>query len=110
MLDPRGRKGLREVCATLHRAGLTIIMITHFMDEAARAERVVALKDGRIVADGSPRTVLGEPASLTSLSLEAPFAVRVSGALRAAGVAIPVCLTEDELVEALVPLRTVSES
>ena len=52
MLDPRGRKGLMRVCHELHDRGMTVVMITHFMEEAAQADRVIVLEEGRVACDG----------------------------------------------------------
>ncbi|MFQ9181582.1 MAG: ATP-binding cassette domain-containing protein, partial [Eggerthella lenta] len=58
MLDPRGRKGLMRVCRELHDRGMTVVMITHFMEEAAQADRVIVLEEGRVACDGTPQDVL----------------------------------------------------
>ena len=75
MLDPRGRKGLMRVCRELNEAGLTIVMITHFMEEAAHANRVIVLEGGHIALEGTPEAVLTQADALEGLSLDVPFAV-----------------------------------
>lgn len=107
MLDPRGRESLMRVCLRLHEAGMTVVMITHFMDEAARAQRVVVIDRGRVRLDGTPREVLTQAEVLHDLSLEAPFACRLSLELRRRGVDVPACLTESELEEALCRLNSI---
>ena len=107
MLDPRGRESLMRVCLRLHEAGMTVVMITHFMDEAALAQRVVVIDDGRVRLDGSPREVLTQAEVLHDLSLEAPFACKLSLELRRRGVDVPACLTESELEEALCRLNSI---
>lgn len=97
MLDPRGRAGLMRVCRSLHDAGMTIIMITHFMDEAALADRVVVLDAGRVCLDGTPQEVLTQGDMLEQLNLEVPFACRLSLALQRRGISVPTCITEEEL-------------
>lgn len=97
MLDPRGRAGLMRVCRSLHDAGMTIIMITHFMDEAALADRVVVLDAGRVCLDGTPQEVLTQGDVLAQLNLEVPFACRLSLALQRRGISVPTCITEEEL-------------
>ena len=82
MLDPRGRVGLLRVCRELNAAGLTIVLITHFMEEAALADRVVVLDNGRVALDGTPGDVLLQAERLASLSLDIPFATRMSMSLR----------------------------
>ena len=78
MLDPRGRRGLMRVCKELHEQGLTIIMITHFMEEAAEADRVMVMKEGRCVLDGTPEEVLTQDEVLRDLNLDIPFAAQMS--------------------------------
>ncbi len=86
MLDPRGRSGLMRVCKELHERGFTIVMITHFMEEAALADRVIVMNSGKIVLSGAPQDVLTRADELTKLNLEAPFATHLSLDLRDAGV------------------------
>lgn len=106
MLDPRGRESLMRVCLRLHEAGMTIVMITHFMDEAALAQRVVVIDRGRVRLDGTPNEVLTQAEVLHDLSLEAPFACKLSLELRRRGMDVPACLTESELEEALCRLNS----
>ena len=94
MLDPRGRTGLLRVCRELNDAGLTIVLITHFMEEAALADRVIVLEDGRVALDGTPDDVLLQAGRLAELSLEVPFATQLSMKLRTMGA--PVTLHADE--------------
>ncbi len=101
MLDPRGRSGLARVCRELNATGLTIVLITHFMEEAAQADRVVVLKRGRIVLDGAPAEALTQADRLQSLELDIPFAARMSMKLRENGVDIPYCITAGELARTL---------
>lgn len=106
MLDPRGRAGLMRVCHELHQAGMTIIMITHFMEEAAQAERVVVIEDGRIRLDGTAREVLSRAEELATLNLDVPFACKLSLELRSRGLDLPICITEHEIEEALCHLHS----
>ena len=94
MLDPRGRAGLMRVCRELNDAGLTIVLITHFMEEAALADRVIVLERGTVVLDGTPDDVLLQADRLTELALDIPFATRLSMKLRDLGV--PVNMHADE--------------
>ena len=98
MLDPQGRREFLDLCDELHRLGLSIIMITHSGDEAARARRVIVLDGGRVAFDGAPMDALSAEGLLERLSLNAPFPIRMSRALQARGVKIEACLTMDELV------------
>ena len=97
MLDPRGRTGLLRVCHELNDAGLTIVLITHFMEEAAHADRVIVLSHGRIAAEGSPRDVLADVELLESLALDVPFAVKMSFDLQKRGMPVSVHVKLDAL-------------
>ena len=101
MLDPRGRKGLVRVCRELNEAGLTILLITHFMEEAARADRVIVLEEGHVALDGKPAEILTQVERLQGLSLDIPFAARFSYALQQRGMNIPVTIDVDDLVKSL---------
>ena len=106
MLDPRGRAGLMRVVRELHAAGMTVVMITHYMEEAAAAERVVVLDGGAVVLDGAPAEVLTRADELRALSLEVPFACRLSLDLQARGVPVRTCVSDDELKEELCALHS----
>ncbi|WP_242369391.1 energy-coupling factor transporter ATPase [Adlercreutzia muris] len=106
MLDPRGCAGLMRVVRELHAAGMTVVMITHYMEEAAAAERVVVLDGGAVVLDGAPAEVLTRADELRTLSLEVPFACRLSLDLQARGVPVRTCVSDDELKEELCALRS----
>ncbi len=94
MLDPRGRKGLLRVCRALNGQGMTIVMITHYMEEAAAADRVVVLDRGKIALEGTPQEVLTQVERLSELNLEVPYACELGRALRRRGV--PVAPRVDE--------------
>lgn len=107
MLDPVGRGEVMACLRRLHRKGRAIVLITHDMEEAAEAERVIVLDAGRIVADGEPAAVLGEVESLEARGLQPPAAVAVWTALRAGGAALPLGpapLRLPELAARLAPL------
>lgn len=89
MLDPRGRKGLMKVCHALHDRGMTIVMITHFMEEAAEADRVAVFRAGRVAMLGTPEEILTRADELAQLNLDMPESCRLGMALREKGV--PVC-------------------
>ncbi len=101
MLDPRGRRGLMRLCRELNDAGMTIVLITHFMEEAAGADRVIVLDRGAVAMDGAPDEVLSQARQLQGLDLEAPFAVQMSMALQDAGVLVDVCVEEERLEQQL---------
>ncbi len=101
MLDPRGQHDLMGVCNELHKAGMTLIMITHDMDEAAQAGRVIVLDRGKIVLDGTPQDVLVQENVLKSLNLDVPFACLLSRLLQSYGLEIPTCIRQKDLIDAL---------
>ncbi len=102
MLDPVGRRAVCEMMAALHRAGLTIITITHFMEETLDAQRVVVLERGRVALDAPPETVFSDPDTLRVLGLDLPPAARLAHTLRQRFPALPAgLLTAPALVEAL---------
>ena len=89
MLDPRGRKGLMKVCHALHERGMTIVMITHFMEEAAEADRVAVFRAGRVAMLGTPEEILTRADELEQLNLDMPASCSLGMALSARDV--PVC-------------------
>lgn len=101
MLDPRGRRGLMRVCKELNAQGMTIVMITHFMEEAAEADRVLVLRDGEIALDGTPEEVLTQDTLLRELNLDVPFATHLSRLLQDRGVDLPTFVDRENLKEAL---------
>lgn len=82
MLDPGGRRMVRDLITRLHAEGLTVIVISHFMREAVAADRIVALDHGRIAFDGSPRQLFARPDELQRLGLDLPQAGRMGNILR----------------------------
>ncbi len=102
MLDPAGRQTVRELMARLNREGLTIINITHFMEEALDATRLVVLNQGRVALDGKPEDVFRSVDTLQALGLDLPPAGRLAESLRIHGVPISAgILTVIDLVTAL---------
>ncbi len=101
MLDPRGRRGLMRVCKELHEQGMTVVMITHYMEEAAEADRILVLREGRIVLDGTPEEVLTQDEVLRELNLDIPFATQLSRLLQDKGIDIPTFVDREALKEAL---------
>lgn len=82
MLDPAGRAMVKGLIQRLHREGLTVIVITHFMREAIEADRVVALKNGRVAFDGTPQDLFLHTSDLQELNLDVPLAARLADSLR----------------------------
>ena len=103
MLDPIGRRDVIEIMERLNREkGITVINITHYMDEAARADRVVVVNDGIVVMDGEPHEVFSRVADLHLMGLEAPQGAELVGALRDEGIDIPGSpLTMEECIESI---------
>lgn len=98
MLDPRGRKGLMKACHALHERGMTIVMITHFMEEAAEADRVAVFQAGRVAMLGAPEEILTRADELAQLNLDMPESCRLGRALRAKGVPICAQVREADMV------------
>ena len=99
MLDPEGRWEVLKTIKKLHNIGHTIIMISHYVEEAVSADRVILMKNGRILADDTPRKVLTDLALLHTAGLEPPVAVRAYHDLKKRGIALSKCpLTNEELV------------
>lgn len=103
MLDPRGRREVLETVGRLNREeGITVVYITHFMEEALSAKRVVVLDKGRIVMDDNPRAVFQRVDELLAIGLDVPPLAELAGELRKAGIHLsPDVMTVDELVEQL---------
>lgn len=83
MLDPRGRLDVMAEMQSLHERGITVIFITHFMEEAARANRVVALNKGNLVFDGTPKAIFADLALLKACGLEQPSTLLLLNEIRA---------------------------
>ena len=98
MLDPRGRKGLMKACHALHDRGMTIVMITHFMEEAAEADRVAVFRAGRVAMLGTPDEILTRADELAQLNLDMPASCRLGMALRAKGVPVHALVREADMV------------
>ena len=97
MLDPKGRKDVIETVKRLNREkGITVVLITHHMDEAAQADRVVVLNKGTITADGTPREVFSQVRLLHEIGLAAPESVELCWALNQRGFDLPLTALEPE--------------
>ena len=103
MLDPRGRQEVMDTIRYLNREkGITVILITHYMDEAVQADRVVVMDGGNILTDGDPRTVFAQVELLKHHKLDVPQATELIYRLNAAGCSISgTPLDEDECVKAI---------
>lgn len=112
MLDPDGRKDVLEIAHRLNREeGITVVLITHYMEEAVDADRIVVMEKGRIAPDkdghpmdGSPREIFSKVGDLKALALTVPVITELAYELRLEGIPVPEgVLTRNELVEALKP-------
>ncbi|MBQ8302211.1 MAG: energy-coupling factor transporter ATPase [Clostridia bacterium] len=103
MLDPQGRREVVDIMERLNREeGITILNITHYMEEAARADRVIVINDGKLALDGTPREVFANVEKLRKMGLEAPQGNELLLELQKAGVKIKGdSLTEEECIETL---------
>ena len=97
MLDPRGRREVMETIAKLNREkGITVILITHHMDEAAKADRMVILHKGQIRADGSPKEIFADVERIHELGLSAPETVELCYELNREGFSLPLDLLDTD--------------
>ena len=97
MLDPRGRREVIETIGRLNREkGITVVLITHHMDEAAKAQRVVVLDKGKVAADGTPQEVFSKVELLHSIGLAAPETVELCWELNKQGFRLPLDRLEPE--------------
>ncbi|MBC7261645.1 MAG: energy-coupling factor transporter ATPase, partial [Chloroflexi bacterium] len=102
MLDPAGQKQVQEILHQLHDNGMTIVSATHNMAEAAQAQRVVVLSEGRIVMQGHPRSIFAQEETLRALQLDIPYPTRMAHRIAAVVRDFPTdVLTVTELAEAL---------
>lgn len=106
MLDPRGRKEVMDTVKRLNRdMGITVLFITHYMDEAVQADRVIVIDEGKIRFDGTPRTVFGHIDEIKKIGLDVPQATELSYLLKKDGINLGDVLTADEFVSAFENLR-----
>ena len=96
MLDPKGRAQVMEIVRQLHADGITVVLITHFMDEAAQADRIIIMDQGKAVLDGTPKEVFRHGEKIRDLYLDVPFAVEMARQLRKAGMNVPDDIIENE--------------
>ena len=108
MLDPVGRREVLHTIQALNRtSGVTVVLITHHMDEAALADRLVVMADGHVVADGAPKTVFSRVEELRAVGLTVPETVELCYELRQDGLELPLdALSVEECAQALYRLLT----
>ena len=113
MLDPRGRKEVMDVVLRLNREEkITVLLITHFPEEALLADRAVVMNHGKIVLSGKPSEVLAEEETLKKCSLTLPRPLQICRKLQSNGVAVKDCFDADALASALAPMlnKTATEN
>ena len=106
MLDPRGREKVMETIHHLNKDfGITVVSITHYMEEAAQADRVLVMSEGNVVMEGTPKEVFSQTEKVRSLRLDVPQAAELRDELVKAGLDLPEgIITEDECAAALYEL------
>ncbi len=106
MLDPSGRREVMKTVKELNeKFGITVILITHYMDEAVKANRVIVVDEGKIILDGSPKEVFTHIDTLKKTGLDVPEATELTHILRKRGLGLPDdILSIDELVENIVSI------
>lgn len=110
MLDPKGRKSVMRTIKRLNREfGITVVLITHYMDEAAQAERVIVMDGGRIIMDDVPKKIFSQVDRLTEVGLDVPQVTQLAYELKKEGIEISLeVLTEEDMlkeIQKLVPKR-----
>ncbi|MCL2573085.1 MAG: energy-coupling factor transporter ATPase [Defluviitaleaceae bacterium] len=106
MLDPIGRREVMRVVKKLNSEGITIIFITHYMDEAAQADRIIVMEEGKVVMEGTPAMVFEQIEPLKAIGLDVPQVAEIADGLRRAGVALPQgILSVEHLVEEICRLK-----
>lgn len=108
MLDPVGRRDVMETIERLNREeGITMILITHYMDEAVRADKVFVIDDGELVMQGTPKEIFSQVETLQKYGLDVPQVTEVAYLLRKEGVELPAdILTIEEMVGAICQLKS----
>ncbi len=102
MLDPKGRNEIMNIIEELHDEGITVVLITHFMEEAVHADRVIIMHDGKAFLDGKPEEVFAQKEKVLSVNLDIPLAVELADKLREKGIDVPKdIIGMEEMVEYL---------
>lgn len=100
MLDPKGRKDVISTVKKLNKDyGMTVILITHYMEEAALSDRIIVLESGKVVSDGTPKEVFADADKMKQLKLGVPQASELSFELNKLGIKMPVVLSAEEFLE-----------
>ena len=106
MLDPKGRREVLGIARELNSKGMTVVFITHFMEEAACADHVIVLDGGVVKMEGTPQEIFRREVELKAMSLGVPTAVQMASLLRKRGVDLPEdILSDEELVRAIMEAK-----
>lgn len=105
MLDPKGRSDILEIIHQLNAQGMTILLITHFMEEAVDADQVVVMRGGFVLKKGTPQEIFFDEQLLQKAELLPPFAAQLYMDLKKKGIALNPALTREELAEQLCQLQ-----
>lgn len=105
MLDPKGRKEVMDTIHELNKTeGITIVLITHFMEEAVTADHILVIDRGVLKMEGTPRGIFSQADKVTEIGLDVPVPADLARRLRKKGLAVSEkCMTDEELGEALCP-------
>ena len=106
MLDPNGRKEVIKTVRELNqKEGITVLLITHYMEEVIHADRVIVMDDGKLVMDGTPREIFSKVEELKSYRLDVPQVTELAYELRKAGMDLPEgILSQEEFMEYILPI------
>ena len=100
MLDPKGRKEIMAIIDELHEEGITVVLITHFMEETVNADRLIIMNEGKVLLDGAPEEVFSHRDLIQSVNLDVPLMAELAARLREQGVDVPEnIITEEKMVE-----------
>lgn len=107
MLDPKGRKSVMEIIHEINRKhGITVVLITHYMDEAVQGDRVVVIDDGKVIMNGTPKEVFSDVNKMNEVGLDVPQVTQIAYELQKEGIDISTkILNVDEMVDALCQLK-----
>lgn len=107
MLDPQGKDEIKRVITELHgESKLTILSITHDIDEVAKSDYVIAMDGGHVAITGTPKEVFQDPEKLKKMKLDVPFSLKLSEELQACGLYVSSHITQEGLVEELCQLHS----
>lgn len=110
MLDPEGRREVMNIISSLRDEGITILLITHFMEETLNSDRIVIMDKGKISLEGTPLEIFSHTEEIEKLGLRLPFSIGVATRLRERGIDIPEnILTTEHLVDAIIARKNKAE-